>query len=320
MASPSLSFDAARAYELLYRARRSDEELGKAVERGDIPLPIHLSIGQEAVSVGVCLALEKKDVVVGTYRGHAMYIAKGGDLRKMFAELNGKSTGSAKGKGGSMHLVDTDVGVMGTSGIVGTGIANATGYALGLQCQGKKNVVANFFGDGAVEEGSFHESLNFAALKKLPIIYVCENNEYAINSRRRVRQPSGNIVDRAKAMGISSKWIPGNDCRAIFREVRKAREAILRQGKGPFFLECQTFRWKEHLGPNDDYGPGGRDWKEAEPWIKNDELKRVGAGLPKGTRTQIEERIEREIADALHYAGTSPDPRASDLWVDAYSK
>lgn len=309
----------AQTYELLYRARRSDEELGEAVKEGRVPLPVHLSIGQEAVSVGVCLALKPKDIVFGTYRGHALYIAKGGNLKKMFAELYGKATGSAKGKGGSMHLIDTDAGVMGMSAIVGTGIPNATGYALGMQYQKKKNVVVNFFGDGATEEGAFHESLNFASLKKLPIIYICENNRYAISTHQSVRQPQVNIAIRAKSYGIPSKVIHGNDTFAIYEHVKKAREEILKNDSGPIFLECMTYRWRQHLGPNEDFGPGGRDIKEAERWMKNDELTRIGRLLPIKTRKKIETKIEAEIKEAIIFAEKSPYPTSSDLWTDVFA-
>lgn len=309
----------ARAYELLYRARRSDEVLGDLLKQGRIPLPVHLSIGQEAISVGACLALEKQDIVFGTYRGHALYIAKGGNLKKMFAELYGKSTGSAGGKGGSMHLIDLDVGVMGMSAIVGTGIANATGYALGLQYQKRKNVVVNFFGDGATEEGVFHESLNFARLKKLPIIYICENNEYAISTHRSARQSRLDIAERVKSYGIETKVIPNNDTFSIYTEVKKAKEKILKNNSGPIFLECATYRWRQHLGPNEDFGPGGRDKKEAEVWIKNDEIIRVGRLLPIKMKERIEKAVESEIKQAIIFAEKSPYPTKKDLWTNVFA-
>jgi TPP-dependent pyruvate/acetoin dehydrogenase alpha subunit len=315
----SSTFNKVRAYELLYRARRADEVLGEAVKEGHIPLPIHLSIGQEAVSVGACLALKPEDVVFGTYRGHALYIAKGGDMKKMFAELYGKITGGAKGKGGSMHLIDTNVGVMGMSAIVGTGIPNATGYALGIQYQKKKNVVVNFFGDGATEEGVFHESLNFATLKRLPIIYICENNQYAISTHQSIRQPNSNILSRAKSYGIKTIKILNNDSNKIYHEVKKAREEILKNNSGPIFFECMTYRWRQHLGPNEDFGPGGRDKKEAHCWIKNDELKRIGKLLPIKIKKRIEGKIESEIKEAILFAEKSPYPTEKDLWTDVFA-
>src|SRR5258708_5628409 len=302
----------------MYRARRVDEFLGEAVKNGVIPLPVHLSIGQEAVSVGVCMALKGEDIVFGTYRGHALYIAKGGNLKKMFAELWGKSTGCAHGKGGSMHLIDVKAGVMGQSAIVGTGIPNATGYAFGVQYQKKKNIVVNFFGDGATEEGAFHESMNFAALKKLPIIYVCENNGYAISTHQTVRQSELSIVARARSYDIETKLIEDNDSRAIFEAVAKARDEILSHGKGPVFLECMTYRWRQHLGPNEDFGPGGRDKIEAEPWMRNDELTRIGALLRQGEREAVERKVEQEIRAAVKFAERSPYPTKADMYTPGF--
>ncbi len=187
-------------YRSIYRIRRVEEEIARIYPSDQIKSPVHLSIGQEAVSVAVCEALERRDVVFGTYRGHALYLAKGGDLRRLMAELFGKATGCARGKGGSMHLVHTAAGVMGTSAVVGTTIANAVGFAYALQYRQEDKIVASFFGDGATEEGVFAESLNFAALKRLPILFVCENNQYAIHTRQQRRQASPDICGRAARM------------------------------------------------------------------------------------------------------------------------
>src|SRR5262249_50909889 len=190
-----------RLYRSLYRIRRIEEEVARVYPTDKIKSPVHLSIGQEAVSVGVCAALEPRDVVFGTYRGHALYLAKGGDMRRLVAELFGKATGCARGKGGSMHLIDTEAGGMGTSAVVGTTIANAVGYAYALQYRRRDAVVASFFGDGATEEGAFAESLNFAALKRLPVLFVCENNRYAIHTHQDRRQGLPDICRRARAYG-----------------------------------------------------------------------------------------------------------------------
>ncbi|HVR17912.1 MAG TPA: thiamine pyrophosphate-dependent dehydrogenase E1 component subunit alpha, partial [Candidatus Limnocylindrales bacterium] len=181
-----------RFYRALYRIRRVEEEIAAVYPTDKIKSPVHLSIGQEAVSVGVCEALDRDDVVFGTYRSHALYLAKGGDLQKMIAELYGKLDGCAKGKGGSMHLIDVAARVMGASAVVGTTIPQAVGFAYALKLQRKDSVVVSVFGDGAVDEGVFHESLNFAALKSLPIIFVCENNLYAIHTHQLQRQKLGN--------------------------------------------------------------------------------------------------------------------------------
>ncbi len=201
----------ARLYRALYRIRRLEEEVARVYATDKIKSPVHLSIGQEAVSVGICEALQPSDVVFGTYRGHALYLAKGGDLNAMVAELYGKSTGCTKGKGGSMHLIDPEHGVMGTSAVVGTTIANAAGYAYALKHRRKDTVVVSFFGDGATEEGVFAETLNFAVLKQLPVLFVCENNGYAIHTHQNRRQGRPDICARAEAYGLPAERLDGND-------------------------------------------------------------------------------------------------------------
>src|SRR5205807_463709 len=192
----------ARLYRALLRIRRVEEEVARVYPTDRIKSPVHLSIGQEAVSVGVCEALRPDDVVFGTYRGHAMYLAKGGDLNAMVAELYGRSTGCTRGKGGSMHLIDPEAGVLGTSAVVGTTIANAAGYAYALKLRRSDAVVVSFFGDGATEEGVFAETLNFAVLKRLPVLFVCENNGYAIHTQQTRRQGKPDIRGRAEAFGM----------------------------------------------------------------------------------------------------------------------
>lgn len=300
-------------YRLLYLARRADEEIANANRAGKFPNPIHLSIGQEAVSVGACSALRPDDIAFGTYRSHALYLAKGGSLKKMFAELAGKATGVAKGKGGSMHLGDIRIGMLGASAIVGTGIANAVGYAFGLALQRKSQVVACFFGDGAVEEGVFHESLNFAALKKLPIIFICENNRYAIRTPQARRQAVPGITEKARSYGIPAQRIEGNDVLKIYAAVKDARQRIRKSG-GPYFFECMTYRWREHLGPGEDFGPGYRSRREAAPWMKNDQLRRIGSFLPAIARERIEAGVEAEIRQAFTFAEKSPYPSLRELY------
>ena len=223
-------------YRSLYRIRRVEEEIAKIYSTDKIKSPVHLSIGQEAVSVGVCEALRPDDIVFGTYRGHALYLAKGGDLKGMIAELYGKATGCAKGKGGSMHLIDTHAGLMGTSAVVGTTIPQAVGYAYGLKLQGKDSIVASFFGDGAVEEGVFHESMNFAVLKQAPIIFICENNRYAIHSHQLDRQPMGNLCERARTYGMSAERIEDNDVLEIYERVKHSLHEIRSGKSGPSSL------------------------------------------------------------------------------------
>lgn len=307
-----------RFYRALYRIRRVEEEIAAIYPTDKIKSPVHLSIGQEAVSVGICEALGRDDVVFGTYRSHALYLAKGGDLPKMIAELYGKLDGCAKGKGGSMHLIDVAARVMGASAVVGTTIPQAVGFAYALKLQRKDSVVVSVFGDGAVDEGVFHESLNFAALKSLPIIFVCENNLYAIHTHQLQRQKLGNICERARIHGMPAEQIPDND---VVRIYEKMNEAVgrLRSGQpGPFFFECLTYRLKEHVGPSEDFQLGYRSREEAEPWIKTDPIKQLGDRLDPQRRREIETAVEAEIQDAFAFAERSPFPQGAELYTDVF--
>lgn len=307
----------AQFYRSLYKIRRVEEEISRIYPSDNIKSPIHLSLGQEAVSVGVCETLTDQDIVFGSYRSHAMYIAKGGDIKRMFAELYGKATGVAGGKGGSMHLVDVNNFIMGTSAVVGTTIPEAVGYAYALKVQNKNQIVVCFFGDGATDEGVFYESLNFAALKSLPIIFVCENNFYAIHTHQKQRQSKSNITERARVLGINSETI-SDDVFEIYDKVKNAVNAIHKGDPEPFFFECLTYRWKEHVGPNDDFHLGYRSVEEAEPWFANDQVKRVGELLEPHERNKIEIEIEKEIQDAIHFAETSPFPEAAELYTQVF--
>jgi 2-oxoisovalerate dehydrogenase E1 component len=308
-----------RFYKALYRIRRVEEEIAAVYPTDKIKSPVHLSIGQEAVSVGVCEALGPDDVVAGTYRSHALYLAKGGDLKRMIAELYGKVNGCAKGKGGSMHLIDTAAGVMGTSAVVGTTIPNAVGYAYAMKLQRKQTLVVSFFGDGAVDEGVFHESMNFAALKALPIIFICENNSYAIHTHQSRRQKLANICEKANASGIPTEQIRDNDVFRIHERVSAAVKKLHGGESGPFFFECLTYRLKEHVGPNEDFHLGYRTREEAEPWIKNDPLVKLAAQLNPRRRIEIEAEVDAEIKDAFKFAESSPFPEAHELFTDVYS-
>lgn len=271
------------------------------------------------MSVGVCEALEPRDVVFGTYRGHALYLARGGDLRRMVAELYGKATGCTKGKGGSMHLIDPEAGVMGTSAVVGTTIASAVGYAYALKYRRTGAVVASFFGDGATEEGVFAESLNFAALKRLPLLFVCENNGYAIHTHQGRRQARLAIAERAEAHGVPAERLDGNDLEQLIERSRAA-VARLRAGEGPYFLEVTTYRWREHVGPGTDYQLGYRTEDEAEPWMAADPLRKLAASLDPAERERLEAEAEAEIAEAFTFAEASPFPDADELLRDVYEE
>jgi TPP-dependent pyruvate/acetoin dehydrogenase alpha subunit len=307
----------ARLYRALYRIRRLEEEIARVYPSDKIKSPVHLSIGQEAVSVGVCEALESQDIVFGTYRGHALYLAKGGDMKRMVAELYGKATGCTKGKGGSMHLIAPDQGVMGTSAVVGTTIANAVGYAYALRYRRANAIVASFFGDGATEEGVFAESLNFAVLKQLPILFVCENNLYAIHTHQCRRQGRPDICERVKAFGLTAERLDGsNVVHLVDRAKHLARR--VRAGAGPTFLEVMTYRWKEHVGPGDDFHLGFRSREDARSWIDADPVRRLAETVDPAARAEIEDEVEAEVAAAIAFAENSPFPDAAELMKDVY--
>jgi TPP-dependent pyruvate/acetoin dehydrogenase alpha subunit len=286
---------------------------------------VHLSIGQEAVSAGVCCALHKTDRIYGTYRGHGIFIAKGGELRKMFAELYGKDTGCARGKGGSMHLVAPEVGLMGCSAIVASTIPVATGDALASQMQGRSRVVVSLFGDGAVDEGVFFESVNFAALKGLPIIFVCENNAYAIHSRISDRHKQTDLYRYGESLGVAGHRHDGNDVYTVYLTMAQAVESI-RNGGPPVLLEYTTYRWQEHVGPGIDYHEAYRDPKEVSQALDNDPLKRAKSKLkeafkiPEEMFETWEQSILQEIEEAVEFAETSPFPGLDRLHADLYEE
>jgi TPP-dependent pyruvate/acetoin dehydrogenase alpha subunit len=308
-----------RLYRRLYRIRRVEEEVARVYPTDKIKSPVHLSIGQEAVAVGVCDPLRPDDVLFGTYRDHATYLAKGGQLKAMIAELYGKATGCAKGKGGSMHLIDVRVGAMGASAVVATTIPHAVGYAYALKLRKSDRVVVGMFGDGAVDEGAFHESLNFAGAKRLPVIFVCENNHYAIHSHHLSRHASDNLCERAATYGMPAERIEGNDVLAIRAKMAVVVEALRGGRPGPFFFECMTYRWKEHVGPNDDYRAGYRSIEDLRPWKEGDPVKALAGRVPADRRARLEEEVEREIREAFEFAERSPFPDLSELHTDVFT-
>lgn len=318
MGAPGLRTPVIQLYRRLYLIRRVEETIAAVYPTDNVKSPIHLSLGQEAVAVGVCSALRPKDIVFGSYRGHATYLAKGGNLNAMMAELYGKATGCTKGRGGSMHLADTGAGVMTTSAIVGSTIANAAGYAFGLRYRGSDAVVVSFFGDGATEEGVFSETLNWAALKRLPILFVCENNSYAIHTHVSRRQATPRLVERVSTYGIEASRIEDGDVLRIAAEADKSVHE-LRKGSGPRFLECATYRLREHVGPGEDWDLGYRSPEEAAPWIQNDQLRRLGDMLEPRERADLDAAVDAEIVAALTYAEESPFPPASGLLDDVFA-
>jgi TPP-dependent pyruvate/acetoin dehydrogenase alpha subunit len=308
-----------RLYRGLRRIRRVEEEIARIYPSDKIKSPVHLSIGQEAVAVGVSAALRADDVVAPTYRGHAAYLAKGGDLGAMMAELYGKATGAARGKGGSMHLVAMDHFVLGASAVVGTTIPLAVGYALALKREGKGRIAVAFFGDGATEEGVFYESLNFAALHRLPVLFVCENNRYAIHTPIEKRWATERLSERVGTFGIPAMRIEDGDVLKIHAWTETSAAAIRSGKSGPRFAECLTYRWREHVGPGEDYESGYRTRAELAPWLKSDPVEQIGALIPAAERRRIDMAIEDEITAAIAFAEQSPFPEPPELFTHVFA-
>lgn len=308
----------ARVYRSLRLIRRTEEEIARIYPSDKIKSPVHLSIGQESVSVGVCDILDAGDVISATYRGHAAYLAKGGDLKRMMAELYGKGTGCAAGKAGSMHLIDMGANVLGMSAVVGTTIPVAAGYAFALQREGKGRIAVSFFGDGATEEGVFSETLNFASLHKLPILFVCENNGFAIHSPIANRWATEALCERVRTYGIEAKELADDDVFAIREAAGQAAQAI-RGGGGPQFIECKTYRWREHVGPGEDYDDGYRTRDELDAWQAQDQVAATGAMLDDAERQAIDDEVEGLIAEAVVFAEQSPWPEPEELYSHVFA-
>jgi len=303
-------------YEALYRQalliRRVEEEIIRLYPSDKVQSPVHLSIGQEAVAVGLCSLLKPEDRMFATYRSHAFYLAKGGDLNAMMAELFGKIDGCCGGKGGSMHLAYPQVGFMGTSAVVASGIPNAVGNAYANKILGKSELTLSVFGDGATEEGVYHESLNFASLHQLPIIFICENNQFAVHTRLKARQ-SYAIREHVKSYGIDTFHIKeGYDFCAVQTQFAQILESY-RENPRPLFIEIDTCRYMEHVGPGEDFYGGYRDESEQAEWRANDplltDLQTYETLLP-----AVNQLIENSVA----FAEASPFPTITDLYQDVY--
>lgn len=311
-----------RLYHSMLLIRRVEEHICEVYHTDAIKSPVHLSIGQESVAVGLCDALRKDDMVSNTYRCHATHIAKGGNLRQMMAELYGKATGCAQGKAGSMHLVDIPAGVMGASAVVGTTIPVAMGYAQAMQWDAKKGkparVMLAMCGDGATEEGAFSESLNYAALKKLPMVFVVENNGFAIHTPIHRRQPNWNLRERVATYGIPTQVIEDGDVFAIREAAQKAVEAA-RSGSGVQYIECKTYRWMEHVGPTDDHNVGPyRNLKDYDHWKANDQIARLEKMLG-ADAAAVKTKVEAELKDAVDFSIASPYPNDKQLTTFVYA-
>jgi TPP-dependent pyruvate/acetoin dehydrogenase alpha subunit len=299
--------------ELFYQALRIrlvEEEIAKIYPTDKIQSPVHLSIGQEAIAAGACYHLQNDDLIYTSYRSHAFFLAKGGDIKKMFAELFGKSTGSGKGKAGSMHLSSKETGVMGASAIVASTIPHGVGSAFASKFFNKGQVIVTAFGDGATEEGVYHESLNFASLHQLPVIFLCENNKLAIHSNLEVRH-SYSLIEHAKSYRINTIRIhEGYDFLKIEEAFSKIVDQV-RKTHSPYFVEIDTYRYKEHVGIADDHHESYRSLSEFESWKKNDPLMNKTDLVKKFSVV-----IQKEIEEAVKYAEESPYPEEEELLKD----
>jgi len=309
-------------YRKLLELRKFEEKCWDLFSQNLIPGTIHLYLGQEAVAVGVCSNLNEDDYVQSTHRGHGHCLAKGARMDKMFAELMGKATGYCKGKGGSMHITDASVGLLGACGVVGSGIVMAPGAGLSAKLRGTDQVVVCFFGDGASNTGNFHEGLNIAAAWDLPVVFVCENNLYAMGTKQTDVMKVKNIADRASAYGIPGVICDGNDAVDVYK---KAYEAVTRarEGKGPTLIECKTYRHRGHS--RFDQGKY-RPEEEVDEWLRMDPIIRMRERLTSmGILTEEEadgivNEVDEEIEEAAKFAIESPfpDPKTAleDVWVE----
>lgn len=307
----------------MVRIRRFEEEAGKMMENGKIPGALHLYVGQEAVASGVMQHLSELDQITSTHRGHGHLIAKGGEFSRMFAELYGKATGYCRGKGGSMHISNMDLGMLGANGIVGGGPPIAMGAAFSNKFRKTKQVAVAFFGDGASNEGSFHEAANMAALFKLPCVFVCENNGYGEYTPQANHQAVVDVADRAAGYGMPGVVVDGMDVIAVYEAAEEAIKRA-RAGEGPTLLECKTYRFYDHVGVR-GMGLTYRTDEELEEWKKRDAITGFEARLLQlGTITQkaidaVYANINAEIEEAIQFAEDSPFPQPEELLEDVYS-
>lgn len=300
-------------YRKMNLIRRIEERLGEDFKRGELPGPVHLYIGEEAIAVGACAHLADTDWIASTHRGHGHFIAKGGDPKAMIAEVYGRSTGICRGMGGSMHVADFGRGIMGANGIVGGGIGLTVGAALAAQLDKKRAVAVCFFGDGASNQGVLMEALNVAALWKLPLILICENNGFSEFSPT-ATVTSGEVADRAKPFGVPSATVDGNDVIAVWQATHAAVRRA-RAGDGPSLLECRTYRQRGHVEAEVTFlTKPYRSEEEVAAWIARDPLPRfasylTGNGIADDDElAAIVSGVERTVAEAVAFASDSPWP------------
>jgi len=315
-------------YRTMIKIRLVEESFVEPIVKGEIKTPCHLYTGEEAIATGVCATLNLDDRVFGNHRSHGHYLAKGGSLKKMVAEIYSRKTGCAKGRGGSMHLCAPDVGMMGAAPIVGGTISLAVGSALASKIKKDKRVTVSFFGDGATGEGVLYESLNFASLKKLSIIFACENNLYSTHMPINECRPDSDIYKIALPFDIKSFRVDGNDVLKVYEIAKKSVE-MCRSGKGPVFIEFLTYRLRGHVGPDDNIQGTRTDIRpksEIEKWRKKDPLKKFKKYLIKNKITDdqklksIKKEIEKEVITAHNFAKNSPYPKENELEKYVFKK
>lgn len=311
----------AEMYKKMLEIRCFEEKVFELYGQNLVPGTIHLYAGEEAVAVGVCSSLRNDDYITSTHRGHGHCIAKGAELKRIMAEILGKKTGYCKGKGGSMHIADFNVGMLGATAVVGAGLPIAVGAGLSAKLRKTDQAVACFFGEGASNQGTFHESINIASAWSLPVIFVCENNLYAMGTRQSRIMNIGNIADRAVAYGIPGVTVDGNDVLAVFGASQKAVDRA-RSGGGPTLIECKTYRHKGHSRVDPaKYRPK----EEVEQWLAKDPLRRFKETLLQNgafSRVEvqkIEENVAAEIEEAVKFAVESPYPSPEEALEDVYA-
>jgi pyruvate dehydrogenase E1 component alpha subunit len=310
-------------YKKMVEIRLFEEKVRDLYARGLIPGSVHLYIGQEAIAAGVCAHLRQEDYITSTHRGHGHLIAKGAEPKYMMAELFGKKTGYCKGKGGSMHIADIHLGILGANGIAGGGIPIAVGAGLSSKIRGTDQVTVCFFGDGSSNNGTFHEGLNFASVHRLPVVFVCENNLYGISVSQKQHQAIQDISIRSVAYNMPGLTVDGNDVLAVYQvsgEVIRRAKA----GEGPTLVECKTYRWRGHYEGDPNQGRRYRTTEEIQAWMKKCPIKGFEEKLikdrvlNKNKMNQIREEIEKRIEGAVAFADHSPFPDLQDILEDVY--
>lgn len=309
-------------YEMMLKIRLFEEATIDVYQKGQMPGLAHPYLGEEAIAVGACMALEKDDYITSTHRGHGHLMAKGGDMKKMMAEIMGKKTGYCKGKGGSMHIADVSLGILGANGIVGAGLPIAVGSALSAKRKNNKKVTVCFFGDGASNQGTFHEALNMAGIWKLPVVFVCENNQYGYSTAVSKHIAIDNISERAQGYGFPGVTVDGNDAEEVYKAVNSAVHRA-RRGEGPTLIECKSYRWTGH-----SVGDPGTAYRTREEVMENKancpiaklEKKLLAEGLASEEEiNKIKAAVQGMVKEAVEYALESPLPDESEIYQDLYA-